>query len=270
MDASVYGLDTHATFDRYDSGLRFDIYDYTPLFYNSPLVNDISDRQDLIGQQIQGYITATTYTIDKPRHEDLIIHIYPPQDGGEIFRVSSFRPIINAINSTPNVNWYELTLEYAPIIDLKRLNYLNHYVYNLVTEKYLFKNDFINMIKDTEKLNNLFKDLKHHFDYDLELYYYNYPILDETIKIYPLYENYLLYEFLSDNNIYKRYFNNAIIPFGIKYYHSHDYCFTIINGVKEMCECPIIDTSFITSIESYNTAINIYNIITLINMWKWN
>lgn len=255
-EASTYNIETDGTFDRYNSGVVYDVYDYTPLYYSGQLVNEIGDNPDLLGQQIQGFTTATTFTIDKPRIEDLIINIYPPLNGGEIFRVSSYRPVVNAIDSTPSVTWYELTLEYAPIIDIRKLNIANEYVYNLVREKYMYRTNFTKMIQEAAKLNNLFETLKISFNKEVELYKYD--------SVYPLEPNANIYNFLSDNRFYLEYFNNAFRPFGIKSYGSSG----CIDLNYESTTCSTV-TGTESSILDYSNDINIYDMSNLVDSWKW-
>jgi hypothetical protein len=263
MNASTFNNEADSTYDKYDSKVIYDAYDYTPLYYTSQLINDISDNPDLLGQQVQGFITATSFTIKEPRHEDLIINIYPPLDGGEIFRVTSYRPVMNAITSSPAVTWFELTLEYAPITDIRKLKILNEYVYNLVREKYMTRDNFRDMITEASIMNNLFNTLKSSFNRFKELYFVSGLL---NADVYPLHKNYELYEFLSDNPYYIKYFSNAFRPFGVKTRMSlNTEC---IDSNESGIECPpIVPTT--DTIQSYSGSINIYDIVELIKQWKW-
>lgn len=264
MNASVYNGEMEGSFDRYDSGILYDSYDLTPLYYSSQLINDSAYTEDLKGEQFQGNINVTCYTINKPRHEDILMYIYPPQDGGEIFRVSNVRSAINAMTSSPGVNWFELTLEYAPIIDHEKLKILNHYVYSLAQQKYLFKDNFVLMLRQTEKINSLFKDLKLSFNRDIELYGHVY----DSTTIYSLEENYKLYQFLSSNPDYVKYFSNAFLPFGIKQKGSIG-CITISRSrIINSIGCPYIEPTS-KSILDYDDEINIYDMNRLLEQWLW-
>jgi hypothetical protein len=284
---SSYNKDADVTFDRFHSGIRYDVYDYTPLYYTSQSVNDLSDQQDLVGQMIQGNLTVTVYTIKNVYIDDLIVFSYNPQNESEIFRVSNFRLVVNSKYSNPSVNWYELTLEYAPIINYKSLNVLNNYVYNLPLQKYLFLEDFKISISETKALELLFNQLKNYFDPYTELFFY---ISISGTRISPLKQNNIIYNFLSNLSLYKNHFNYELKPFGILKYPEDIYLnidtlikienFNIItdliNGnylkydpiTKDII--PIISTYYNNiTITSYSGNINIYDICNLIQKWKW-
>ena len=201
---STYNKDSDGTYDRFHSGLKYDIYDYTPLYYTSQISNDPIDQQDLSGQMISGNLTLTVYTINNVSIDDLIVFPYTPQNEYEIFRISNFKLVINSKYATPSVNWYELTLEYAPIIDYKKLSILNHYVYDLPLQKYLFLEDFKKTLEETKQLETAFNNFKHYFDPFTELYYYTSKI---GKQISPLKQNNIVYDFLSKINISKNHFN---------------------------------------------------------------
>jgi len=190
VNNSVLDIAADTVFDRYNSGVKYDIYDYTPFYYTSQVVNDVASNMDLKGQMFNGYLNVTTYSIDTPRIEDLVVFSYPPQKGVEIFRVSSIRTSINAMNSTPSLNWHELTLEYAPIIDIQNLNFLNRYVYSLAEERYMLYDKFLIYIKQLKKLSQLFKTMQSTFNSTYEGY------VDQN-GIIPLEANNVIYEFLS-------------------------------------------------------------------------
>jgi len=284
---SSFNHNFDGSFDRFHSGIRYDIFDYTPLYYVSQSVNDPTDQQDLVGQMLQGNITVTVYTIKEISIDDLLVFSYNPQREYEIFRVSNFRIVINSKYSNPSVNWYELTLEYAPIIDYKKLNILNHYVYDLTLQKYLFLEDFRRTIEDTKKMELLFDGLKAFFDPYTELYYY---ISNSGLKIAPLNQNYQIHNFLAKLSIYKNHFTFKLDPFGIHNYNNNntflniDTCDSVdmlnitndvnINYLKYdpiLNDIIPIDLNYYDSvlISTYSNNINVFDFCELIKKWIW-
>ena len=256
VDNSIYDINLEGVFDRYNSGVKYDVYDYTPMYYTSQVLNDPAANVDLTGQVFNGYLNVVTYTIAKPRIEDLIVLAYPPQGGGEIFRVSNVRASLNAINSTPTVNWNELTLEYAPLTEIEKLNLLNRYVYSLAEESYMFYDSFLTYIKQLEKLSSLFSLMQSSFNSSFEGYYYN--------DVIPLYENNIIYEFLTTMSKYAKYFETSKRPFVIKNYGTT----TCIDLSGEAITCPSI-TPTTQSILEYSGTINIYDLAALVQKWKY-
>ena len=263
--ASTFNHDVNATFDRYNSGIQYDIYDYTPLFMSSQVINDAADTPDLKGQQFAGPLTITVYTIKEPRIEDLLIFNRPPQEGLEVFRVDHVRAALNAMQSAPNANWFELTLEYAPIENLDKLNYLNHYIYSLPLQKYLFAKDFEREVKQTQKLVDIFMAFeKINFNDKCDLYYYTTP---DGQKIAPLFENSLIYNLLAMKGPYEDHFYNFNRPYGVNRFGS-ELALDIETGV-------IIDFipegtfNFYDTIEDAVKPLNVYEVAHLIGLWIW-
>ena len=263
--ASTYDISSNSTFDRYNSGIQYDIYDYTPLFYSSQVINDASDAADLKGQMFQGSLNVITYSIEKPRIEDIIIFNRPPQKGVEIFRVDHIRASINAMNSNPNAHWFELTLEYAPIIDLSKLNSLNHYVYSLTMQKNIFSTEFKRMILETEKMNELFQYLvENNFDKSKELFYY----IDNGQKIVPIYENYMIYNFLAHNSEYQEYFHNILRPYGVLNYNEQ-IRFLDLDSLTDLSINYPDNILFTNDILSQDIPLNPFQMVHLIQLWIW-
>ena len=262
--ASSYNEVANTTFDRYNSGIQYDIYDYTPLFYSSQIINEASDVSDLKGQMFQGSLNTIIYSIEKPRIEDLIIFNRNPQKGIEIFRVDHIRSSINAMNSNPNANWFELTLEYAPIIDISKLNILNHYVYSLSMQKNIFLSEFKRMINETERMNLLLKSLESNFDKNIELYYYE----ENGIKIAPLYENNIIYRFLATKSEYQDHFDNILRPYGVGYYPNDGFFDITNNSILSQYIVPN-DIIFPSQILEQNIPVNLFQMVSLIQMWIW-
>lgn len=266
-DASGYNKETKSTFDRYDSGVQYDIYDYTPLFYTAQVLNEGQDTPDLKGQMFQGSLNLILYTIQEPRIEDLVIFNRPPQEGVEVFRVDHIRASINAMTSTPNANWFEVTLDYAPLVDLEKLNYLNHYVYSLPMQKNIFASDFKRMVEETELMNDLFYTLSsNYFDSNNELFFY---IDDDGKKIEPLFENKIIYQFLAYKNQYQDHFNNVPRPFGIKRFGENGYLDAQTRKLLEDYEVNTENFDFVETIMHQETPVNIFQIVHLIRLWIW-
>lgn len=285
---SIFNINSEDTYTRFHSGLKYDIFDYTPLYYTGQIVNDHADQQDLIGQMIQGNGTVTVYTIKDVSVDDLIIFSYTPQKEYEIFRVSSFRLIVNSKFANPSVNWYELTIEYAPIIDYEKLNILNHYVYDLVLQKNLFLEDFIRTVKETEKFEIEFKNLNSYYDKYTNLYYY---IDKHNRKIAPLKQNRKIYNFLSTIKGYQNHFSYILSPYGVKTYNNNINFIDVTGRAKIIQDFtddynPIlsnyrysIDQNDIICIDQnyynniiilkYTNNINIFDICALIDKWIW-
>jgi hypothetical protein len=296
---SSYNKDALATFDHYSSGIRYDVYDYTPLYYTAQVVNDGQDQQDLVGQMFSGNLTVTTYTITTPRIEDLIVFAYPPIGGSEIFRVTNIRTPINAKKGNPMVKWYELTLEYAPVMNTKKLNLLNSYVYALNLQKNVFSNEFKRMIAEIKRLEELFGDLQPEFDHEFEMYTYT---TDNGRIIAPLKPNRKIYEFLANPRSYKNNFNIPLRPYGVKNFDQEDeravllfdpntgyrYSPGDINGliVVSLDEAPgIYNANFDDEIDAlvvetaenldlnilaYNRDITVYDMELLLLNWDWD
>lgn len=232
---STYVKGDEASFDRYNSGVRYNIYDYTPLFYLAAITNDVADQQDLIGQMFQGTSNIIVYTIETPRVEDIVVFPYAPLTGNEIFRVSNVRAAINAKASTPAVNWYELTIEYAPLADVKKLNVINQYTYNLSAQKYMLQGEFISMVTYLDLMEKHFKTLQPYFDEEYELYTF---VLSDGTILAPLCANKAILDFLAHTGSNESLHSSPLRPFGVKKYCCDNYedsnkCVFI--GIKHGC-----------------------------------
>jgi len=281
---TTYQIESGATYDHYNSGINYDIFEYTPLFYTSQVINDSQDQSDLMGQMYLGNLNVVIYTIHEPRIEDLITFPYKPNTASEIFRITNIRVAINGKTSERKLNWYELTLETAPISDLNRLKIVNRWVYSLNLQKNMLYKDFDLMIKELIKLESYFKTINTLFDQKTELFYYKDPILN--IKIAPLAENAILFDLLATLSGYFREFNTSYIPFGIEKYGitgninidtrkqiNYNY-----NGAKlyDLGYDPKIEAIVVSTSDSnklnildYDDPINVYDIVLLMNSWIW-
>jgi len=214
LSGSSRVIDNQSTYDKYNSGIMYDVYEYTPLFYVAQLINDVSDQSDLIGQMFQGTTNVIIYSIREPHIDDVIMFPYPPLNGNELFRVTNIRVAINGKTSTEHINWYELTLEYAPIMNIMNLNFINQYIYSLASQRYLIASAFINMMNYLKQLELKFDTLSSYFNNTLELYY----IILNGKKVAPIVPNRIIYDFLTDRHNYNHLFISTNRPFGINRY----------------------------------------------------
>jgi len=281
---TTYKSGIEATFDHYNSGIKYDLFEYTPLFYSSQVVNDGQDHPDLMGQMYLGNLNVVIYSIDEPSIEDLITFPYAPNTASEIFRVTNIRVPINAKTSKQKLNWYELTLETAPIKDINRLATLNRWVYALNLEKNIYYHDFQRMIKEITKLEEYIGIINESFDQRTELFYYIDPITGQHIA--PLAENALVYDFLTTVSGYYREFNTSYRPFGVDTYGLVGNIDTITrqNVPYEYHGAQLYDGGYdaelgkiiVTTpdtaklnILNYDGEINIFTITRLLNTWVW-
>lgn len=264
--ASNFNAEATATQDRYNSGIRYDVYDLTPTFIMSQLVDEMQETSDLTGQMIQGMTQATIYTIKEPRIDDIMIFKYAPQKGEEIFRVNHIRSMVHAMRSSPNVNWFEVNLEYAPMIDTSKIQYINHYIYNLSQERYLLYNDFERMINDTQLMNQYLKHLsEHNYSLKHEMYYY---VDSNGRKIIPIKLNKILYDFLtSDRKHYTHMFNNVRRPFGIRFEEDMIGSINADTGEYINYEPPL---PTFTKLKDFTTVPTLMDIAVCIIKWEWD
>jgi hypothetical protein len=208
-ERSTYDEKLQATYDLYsNSDIHFNIYDFTPLYYISPIVNASSDVQDLTGQMMDAQTTITLYTIDRPQISDLVM-FYGPIASGEIFRVRNFRTPVNAIHSEPKLNWFELDLEYAPIKTPENLRYSTHYVYDLSSEVYITMKEYRELTERVERCEKILSELKE--------FYNGYHDLYELDNLVPLVVNEVIIKFKKQYSIkYKRILDNYYLPYGYK------------------------------------------------------
>lgn len=264
-NASDYNTNTATTFDRYNSGIVYNIYDYTPLFSIYPIINESINDESTIGQRFIANSQITTYTIKEPKIEDLVVFNNNPLDGSEIYRVSSIRSSINAMHSNPNSYWFQSGIEYANIVDLSKIHVLNHYVYNLTLEKYLLQEDFIRFVNNLDKFSKILKIFeKNYFDNYQELYF----CIINNNKYFPKYENQKLYNFLVNKNLFKDQFNTIKRPYSVN----------SINEYELKCDCE--NTIFIDYYNNKkckidinnldeNLCYDIFDISDMIDQWIW-
>jgi hypothetical protein len=214
---STYDEKVDSTFDLYGkSDIKFNIYDQTPVSLINPISNRTENVIDLEGYMFDANNSLTIFTINEPNIHDLIT-FYDPIKSDEIFRVTNITTPVNAVHSNPNVRWFQLDLEYAPLKSTKNLKINKHFVYDLSHEKYLTRNDFekyINALSNISKTVNQIKD-EFYITY-LDLYGI-YNSNNDSVFI-PIECN----EFLSEvkkkfDSGYQRLFETFYFPYGYKY-----------------------------------------------------
>lgn len=263
--ASTFNSETGVTFDRYNSGVLYDVYDYTPLQSLTNIVNESANEEDVAGQKFIANADMTIYTIKEPRIEDLVVFNSAPLDGSEIFRVSNIRASLNSMHSNPNINWFQCSIEYAPIVDISKINILNHYVYCLPMQKYLFHDDFTRFVKNVQVFNKILTTFeKLWFDNYQELYYINY----NGIKYYPKYENKVLYEFLAKKNFLSDQFSNIKRPYSVS--HISDMELKTDCLEEEYCSYYQQKQHNVNISElDENYPYDIFDICEIIHQWQW-
>jgi hypothetical protein len=223
--ASTYkDENTKGTFDHYNSGIYFDIYDYTPAFSISAVTNTSTDKSDMSGMIFDALGEITIYSINEPRIGDLINFPYGPSKSDEVFRVIQID--VSMYVKEIGIKIHKLTLEYAPLKDLSKLNILNNYVYYLPKEKNILQKEYISNLDIINKNKEIITSLKDNFSQKYELYY-----LTEN-KYAPLELNQEIYNFLSYEVYQDRFFDFTPKPFGVKNYNIEfkDKAIDISNG----------------------------------------
>lgn len=204
--SSIYNEDTNSTYSRFEHGVIYDSYDYTPLQTIDPITNSSSTDTNTVGFKFIGESRVVVYTIKTPQINDLIIFPYAPNNLNEIFRVKEITVPLNARNTGANY-FFQLAIEYASIKSIDKLKINNEYVYLITKGININKVDYINSIQDISTLDALFKNTNFHEYYEL---YYN------KDNIISLDENLIIYEFLKK---FRDYFSlNIRVPFGILNY----------------------------------------------------
>lgn len=257
---SIIDSQLNSTFDKFTTnGIIYDIYEYTPLYYIAPIINDSANNIELTGQIFQENSSVTIYTIKEPNINDIIVICYPPINKNIYMKVTNIRASINAMNNITNskINWFDLTLERAPIINLDNLNFHNQFAYLLTEEKNIKYTNYVLLLKYISCLENYFEKLSHTFNHTLELYYTNNYI---SIK-----QNKILFKYLATSVNFKRYFENILKPFGIYLYKNLDYI--NFQGFSINIDKTQIPNIYITDINEYDIPIDLYNMNKLLEIF---
>ncbi|MFW6246926.1 MAG: hypothetical protein ACOC22_01990 [bacterium] len=199
--------DLYSTYDNYNvSNIRFDLFDYTPVYNISEVNNQSTENEEMDGIGFEGNTTITVYTIRRPKINDLV-RFYKPIKSGEIFRVRDFSVSTSSLHSDPSVGWFQLELDYAPIETTEFLNVLNHYIYNFSEQKYIEYSKYIEYIKNISSIQNVLNNIMKFYvkKYDLYKVGNHVPIfVNEIIAI--------LKRSHSEN--YRRIFEKFYLPYG--------------------------------------------------------
>jgi len=195
---------TDATFDKFNSGIYYDTYDYTPAYLTNQITNTSTNRNDLTGYKFDGELSMVIYTITEPNINDLVLFPYKPHESEHIFRVKT---IVTTIKN----KIYELTLEYAPIKNLTGLNYLNNYVYLLTQEKNVTSEVYLKIVTLYDSIRSDLAILQPFFNKYHELYFY--PFNGSNIA--PIQINRQINQYMSSEINNNRYVDNFLKPFGI-------------------------------------------------------
>lgn len=224
-ESSPVNSETQATYDRYiKTRAYWDVYELTPAFTINAIQNAPGSVQDLKGQMIEGATTITTYTIENPRIDDLIV-FYDPIKSEEVFRVANLRLQINSAYSEPKIRWFELDLETAPLRyeKLGNLQKRNHYIYDLTQERNMEYKEYKEFVSKITNLKNILKTFHTFYSYAMDLY-----LCENKI---PAITNELIYLIKRDyNNKYNRLFEDIFSPFG--YWDKYGMKFKSIEDIK--------------------------------------
>lgn len=259
---SVINTDLKNTYGRFkdDHGIVYDLYDYTPAFYTAAVTDDLTVTH--AGPQFYSNISVTLYTIPKPNIDDIVVFDKAPLNQKNIiWRVMSIRSSSVLMNSSVNLPWYELTLEYAPIKNIDALKINDYFVYLVTEEKYIKADLYSLFLKEYSKVLDCLKRLEQvYFNPYLELYSYQ--------NYFPINENLLLYDYL-------KYLGNYVVnikkPFGIfKFSNNKDKALSIVNQICHSYEFvdnyPKYDTT-VSSILDFNGEINLFTCIQLVKLF---
>jgi hypothetical protein len=204
----------------------------------APVVNAAANVPDLRGQMMDATSSVVVYTIASPRIHDLVM-FYDPVKSGEIFRVAGLRTAVNAVHSDPNVRWFELELEYAPITQTQELKILNHFVYDLSDESYIQYNEYQEFLSKINTCEAILDKLMVYYDAYNDLYQVNQIVPVEVneiiiffkkffaVKYKRIYEKYKFpYGYLDKMNFSQRYATVDLLPFVMGNYTYHAYNLT--------------------------------------------
>lgn len=167
FEDSSYEPVLESTYDRL--GIRFNLYEFTPAFNLTPVLNQSSYAPDLRGQMAEGFSSIVVYTIPRPRIGD-VVAFYEPLKEGEYFRVINLKTAVYGLRTDPSVEWFELDLEYAPIKKLDDLTVINRFVYDLAEEAYLPFDRFRGRLETVEEIRRVCREIVSYYDESSDLY----------------------------------------------------------------------------------------------------
>jgi len=211
--SSTYEEKSFSTYDHYMlSDIKFNIYEYTPLFFAQTISNRSAYQDDNSGFSLQTQSGFIVNTIKRPRINDLIELYRPIQNSYEIFRVMNFNTVTNLLHSDPSTEWFELEVEYAPIEDTQKLKILNHYIYDLSLEKNILLDEYKQKISTLKELEVILKEINKYYSKKLDYY-----LLDFRYVPIPLNDLMVLIKTIYSNK-FKKLIEDYKYPYGFKYY----------------------------------------------------
>jgi hypothetical protein len=206
---SIFNNDTLGTDTKFESGIYFDSYDYTPIVQFDQNVNSSAERNDLSGFKFDGLTSIITYTIVEPNIGDLVLFPYPPYQAESIFRINNISTSLEVRNNS--IYTYRLGLEYAPLKTIGNIKISTRYAYLISKEKNILIDEYIQIVNKVKTISNFLQNIQVLFNKKYELYYY---IIDKYI-IAPFNINKLLCDFLCNEKNLDRYYDRFKKPFGI-------------------------------------------------------
>lgn len=144
--------------------MYFLVYDLTPTFIISPLQHSPGMSQDLKGLMIESASTISTYTIENPKLDDLVV-FYKPDLSEIVLRVAAVRLQLTSSQTTESIYWYELDLETAPIKydNINKLILGRNYVYDLVLEKNIELKKYKIYTQEVDKIRSYLEEFKKYY-----------------------------------------------------------------------------------------------------------
>lgn len=239
--SSVYNEDSFSTYDYYtNSNIKFDIYEFTPVFFIQTVNNRPMYEDDKTGFSLQSQSGVVVNTIPRPKFNDLIEFYQPIRKSYEIFRVVNFTTVTNMLHSDPSSEWFELELEYAPIENCQQLNILNHYVYDLTLEKNITLDQYKEKLSKLELLEKTLSEINNYYLKNWDAYVLDYQYVPVALNelIYILKKNY--------SEKYKRIIEKYKLPYGFK---------TITNN-----PLPYYEKNPFFDLQQYDNIIDVFNL----------
>ncbi len=200
---------SHVNFDKYTrTKSKWDLYELVPTVNLAAIQNATTPVVELAGNIIEGNTSIVVYTLDEPHVDDLIT-FYDPVESEEVYRVTNVRLQINSLYSNPEIKWFELDLNTAPIKydSLGSLPIGNHYVYDLSLEKNILYPEY------KEHINNL-NIQKEAIEKFIPFYSCLWDLYHAGGHV-PAITNELIYFFKKNYNTkYNRLYENIYAPYG--------------------------------------------------------
>lgn len=210
-DLSVFEKQNKSTYDNFTNNIVYDVYEYTPGLEIGQVTDNLENDQNK-GVTFKSNLNIVIYTIKEPKIDDLVMFPYI-DNNDQIFKVSD---IETSLYNNTNRH-IRITLNYAGILNMSKLNIHNHYVYmnnnNIDMETYKKIISEAKIINDNiEVLNNNYFDEKE----EMFFYYFN------DKKLICLDTNKQLYNLFKDKVSNNKFFNYLKIPYGVVNYNNYN------------------------------------------------